>query len=730
MRKAIRLGLGILLSMIVARAAVVKNRMHIETPNYPIAILATAVDSQGFIYITGATAWSGFPTTPGTLSTYSGGGGFSSLSGDVFVQKLQPGTFQVVYSVLVGGSKDDIGTGIVVDAQGNACVTGYTDSNDFPGSARASNRTDRDAFVFEVNAAGTALVFSHLYGGSGDDYSFGIAKGPDGSFTTAGQTDSPDFPTTPNAVQSAWVPLSGPFGPQTDAFVLRIGSNGADIQYATYLGGPGNDNATSVAVDSAGDIYLAGQAGAYFPTLDASYAPYELYGGFVTKISQATGDLIYSTYLPGTNVASALMVDATGNAYLCGTATVGFPATPGAYQSDLAGGSNDEDAFALELDASGSSLVFATLIGSPKEDYALALTLQGNAIVIAGETTSTFFPTTNQSTASCDLDASPYYSFQNDPEDPFPFLPLGAFLASFDHTGKLLSSAAYSACASEYVTALVPSASGSIYLAAWDDEENDTFLAEVDPAGSLPAQISFIADSASFEGGPLAPLELISIFGKGLGPATPAVAGITEGRLPTSLGGTQVFVHGEALPLLFVSDSQVNAILPQDAFNSYNPYDTALNFNVIAGGNGTQTYSTYSFPGVPRLFTSNGLGFGQIAALNEDGSLNSPQNPAARGSFISLFGTGGGVTMPAFADGQVATAAAPVVQPGYMVVGLDLAPILYVGAAPEEVNGVVQINVTIPMTVSPGPTVPVRWALLFGDDLYIFSQPGISVAVK
>jgi uncharacterized protein (TIGR03437 family) len=727
-RRSTCVAAGVIVVTLQSPAAVVENRMDIvaSSPNTTIGILATTVDSQGFVYITGATSWPGFPTTPGTLTKYSGSDGFTALGGDVFVQKLQPNTFQVVYSVLVGGARDDIGTGIVVDAQGNAYVTGYTQSNDFPGSSRASNRTDQDAFIFEVNAAGTALVFSHLYGGSADDYSRGISRGPDGSITIAGQTDSPDFPITPNAVQPGYVPTPGPFGPQTDAFVLQVSSNGAAVLYATYLGGPGDDNATSVAVDLNGDMYVAGEAGPSFPTLATSYDPSELSGGFVSKISQATGDLVYSTYIPG-GAAAALAVDASGNAYVCGTAggggVGGFPATPGAYQSDLAG---ETDAFVLEFDPAGDDLVFATLIGGSEFEFGLAVTLQESAVVIAGTTQSTLFPATDHSTPFCDLESSPVYTLYG------YVIPSGTFVASFDHTGKLLNSASYSTCAYETTTALATSSSGSVYLAAYDDPNDDTFLAEINLTASLPAQISYIGDAASFETAPFAPLELISIFGKGLGPSTPIGADLTNRALTTTLGGTQVLLAGTPLPLLYVSDSQVNAIVPHNAFVSYGEF--ALSFTVQAGQNVTQTYSTYFFPEAPQLFTSNGLGFGQLAALNQDGSVNSPQNPAPRGSVISLFGTGGGLTQPAFADGAIVTQAAPLAeQYGYMVIGLDSAPMSYAGAAPGEVNGVVQINVTVPATTTPNSAVPIFWAMPVADDcgpIYAVSESGITIAVK
>lgn len=707
-----RFGMGLAITAFLGQAAVEKNRTDVGAGPSVTSTASVAVDSQGFIYIAGTTSWAQFPTTPGPLSRYVGSAGQTD---DVFVRKLEPSTFRVVYSVLVGGTRGGTATGIAVDSAGNAYVTGYTNSNDFPGSTdvRAPSRSDDDAFVFKLNSTGTALIFSRVIGGTGTDNSNAIALGPDGSVTIAGETTSTDLPTTPDAIQASYAPSQSTLS-QTDAFVFRLSPDGATIQYATYLGGPGGDHATSVAADAIGDMYVSGFAGAYFPTTASSYAPNLPYGGFVSKISRVTGDLIYSTYLPGVFAGWALKVDAVGDAYVAGTSGVGFPSTPGAFQSDLAGGSLDSDCFVLELDTQGRNLVFATLIGSPGLDQGVALALQGDSVVVAGMTQSSGFPTTDSSTAFCDLSA---YS------GDFPIW--GLFVASFDHTGRLLHSAAYSDCTNQYATALAASPAGSIYLAGNNSMSTATFLAEINLVASSTLQVSFVVDSAGFSLGPFAPLEIISIFGKGLGPSPGVKAVLENGLLPTTLNDTQVFVDGKSIPLLFASDELVNAILPRDVAPS------AIGSHAIwvrTGNQITVLYRTFVLNASPSFFTIDGSGFGQIAALNEDGSINSPQNPAARGSIIALFATGGGATDPAFADGQIVPQAAPLTSSGYAVIGLKLVEVTYKGAAPGAVNGVAQLNVRIPPSVTTGPAIPVRWALISLGPVY--SQSGVTVAIK
>ncbi|HET8547727.1 MAG TPA: hypothetical protein VFL57_06985, partial [Bryobacteraceae bacterium] len=109
----------------------------------------------------------------------------------------------------------------------------------------------------------------------------------------------------------------------------------------------------------------------------------------------------------------------------------------------------------------------------------------------------------------------------------------------------------------------------------------------------------------------------------------------------------------------------------------------------------------------PALFTRDGSGVGQGAILNEDGSLNSPANRAKRGSTITLFGTGGGLTDPGFADGQIAGAAAPLRLQPIVTIGNKDAPVAYAGAAPGQVNRMMQLNVTVPEDAPAGPSVPI-----------------------
>src|SRR5439155_566034 len=175
---------------------------------------AIAVDASGSAYVTGETLSTNFPTTLGAIQpTFAG-------VIDAFVTKLNPAGGALVYSTYLGGSDDDEGLGIALDASGSAYVTGFTGSTNFPTTAGAFQPTlagGPDAFVTKLNPAGSApLLYSTYLGGSAEDEAFGIAVDAAGSAYLTGQTDSTNFPTTKRAFQKAHA------GGQFDAFVAKI----------------------------------------------------------------------------------------------------------------------------------------------------------------------------------------------------------------------------------------------------------------------------------------------------------------------------------------------------------------------------------------------------------------------------------------------------------------------------------------------------------------------------
>jgi hypothetical protein len=362
--------------------------------------LGIAVDVAGSAYVTGSTSSSTFPIT---------GGAYQSSLGQVthtgaFVTKLSPAGNALVYSTFLSGTGSggvaDYGQGIAVDRAGNAYVTGYTTSTNFPttsGAAQTNYGGGGDLFVTKLNPAGSALVFSTYLGGSGQDGASsavtgspaGIAVDALGSAYVASVSTSSNFPTTAGAFRTS---LSG----TQDAVVVKLNPSGSAWAYATYLGGSGTDAADAIAVDKQGRAYVTGWTqSTNFPTSSGAYQS-SLAGTqnvFIARLNASGSALEYGTYLGGngTDAGNGVAVDSSNNAYVVGvTSSTNFP-TVSAYQSSNAGGN---DAFVARLADGGSTLAWSSYLGGGGNDQANAVALDADSnIVLTGQTTSSNFPT-------------------------------------------------------------------------------------------------------------------------------------------------------------------------------------------------------------------------------------------------------------------------------------------------------------------------------------------------
>jgi hypothetical protein len=228
------------------------------------------------------------------------------------------------YSTYLGGTGLDNGSGIAVNSSGNAYVTGYTTSTDFPTTAGAFQTTspaDYNAFVARLNATGTGLVYSTYLGGSGLDQSFAIAVNSSGEAYVTGETESTDFPTTPGAFQT-----TSRGGVGGDAFVSKLNATGTALVYSTYLGGSGSEVGYGIAVDSSGDAYVTGYTDSSdFPITPGAFQTTSAGGPdvFVAKLNGSGTGLVYSTYLGGSgnDQGFGIAVDSAGNAYVTGAAS-------------------------------------------------------------------------------------------------------------------------------------------------------------------------------------------------------------------------------------------------------------------------------------------------------------------------------------------------------------------------------------------------------------------------
>ncbi len=345
-----------------------------------------AVDNSGNAYVTGETNSLDFPTVNALYPNLWG-------SQDAFIFKLNANGTAAVYSTYWGGSSDEFGFGIAVDSSGNAYVTGITYSSDFPtvNVLYPALWGSSDAFIFKLNASGTAAIYSTYLGGSGYEFGFGITVDSSGNAYVTGITSSSDFPTANALYPNLWG--------YTDAFIFKLNASGTAAIYSTYLGGSGSDDGYGIAVDSSGNAYVTGTTfSSDFPTVNALYPT--LWGttdAFIFKLNASGTSVIYSTYLGGSDneygYSHDIAVDSSGNAYVTGTTfSSDFPTVNALYPT-LWG---DSDAFIFKLNASGTSAIYSTYLGGSGYDYGygIAVDSSGNAYV-TGYTGSPDFPTIN-----------------------------------------------------------------------------------------------------------------------------------------------------------------------------------------------------------------------------------------------------------------------------------------------------------------------------------------------
>lgn len=292
----------------------------------------------------------------------------------------------IAYADYLGGSGDDRGLALAVDADGNRYVSGGTASVDFADEAKPAN-TGTDAFVAKLAPDGTRLYVTFI-GGIGEDRANAIAVDSGGEAYIAGDTTSGNLASSGDAVQPG-------YGDNGDAFVARLGTDGT-LEYLTYLGGAAQDNGRAIALASTGDMIVGGSTlSDNFPLQDPLQPTRTGQSdGFVTRISADGSTLVYSTYHGGSgpeNVA-ALAVDETGAVYFGGTTgSENFPTAGASGPAQGAFQRGGSDGYVAKLASDGASLVYSTYLGGSGADGVLALAVDGNHnAYVTGYTSSTF----------------------------------------------------------------------------------------------------------------------------------------------------------------------------------------------------------------------------------------------------------------------------------------------------------------------------------------------------
>ena len=310
-----------------------------------------ALDTQGSVYIAGASTSADFPTSDGAYQRSNRGGI------DAFVTKFSS-TGAGVYSTLLGGGSDDRAWGVAVDQKGNAYITGDTTSDSFP-NANAPYQHSRhgglEAFVSQLNADGTQLPFSTFIGGAGDDTANGVAVDLSGNIYVVGSTTSDKEFGIPGRSFN-----TGYNGGSSDIFVAKYSANGQSLAWTTFLGSHGGDYGNAIAVDNNGNVYVGGDTDSdqYPVTKDATQASRAGGVDAVVSVLDTNGlNLLYSTFYGGSGDDSivGIALDQYAQIYLTGqTSSADLPVAKGVVQALPGGG--DSDAFLAKMSVFASAI--------------------------------------------------------------------------------------------------------------------------------------------------------------------------------------------------------------------------------------------------------------------------------------------------------------------------------------------------------------------------------------
>lgn len=342
---------------------------------------ASAMDENGFVYVTGYTSSAAFPITAGAYQTSI------ATTPTCFITKFNTNGSGLIFSTFLGGNNSDYTIGIEVDNSNNIYVAGYTYSTNFPttsGAFRTTVVATPDAFATKLSAAGNSLIYSTYLGGSSTEIAYGMTIDNSGFLYVTGYTNSTNYPTTTGAYRTTQV--AG-----VDVFLTKVSQNGQTLSYSTYLGGSSSEYAYGVVVDNNGAAYVTGYtASSNFPTTPGAYwTSYTATDVFVTKFNSAGSALVYSTLMPGnsTDIAYGIAVDGLGQATVVGytNSTSGFPLV-NAFRTLQQG----VEGFVTKFNANGNGLIFSTYVGGSSSDYIFdAVTDADGQIYVAGYTAST-----------------------------------------------------------------------------------------------------------------------------------------------------------------------------------------------------------------------------------------------------------------------------------------------------------------------------------------------------
>jgi uncharacterized protein (TIGR03437 family) len=598
----------------------------------------------------------------------------------------------VVFATFLGGSMDDTGAQIAFDSEGSIFVAGLTGGS-FPTTpGGASRSTEKGVFVTKFSGDGKRILYSVVLPAQS-----GLVFALD---------------------RNGYAYVGGSTG-ANHAFVAKLSPDGSTLLYNATITGTSSEAVLGLASDGSGNVVVSGVTTSRdLPVTPGAFQPQMrgLQNAFVSKLDP-DGRIVFCSYFGGSgwDAGGQVQIDGEGNIYLVGSATsLDFPTTPGTFEPApvIPAWASSPRGFVAKLSADGGSLLYSTYFMTDRGVAQLALGAGGDVYVSA--TTAAGFPVTANAPQPC----------------------LGGshdiVVAHLNRRGALVEATYLGGTGDDYPYSLSITDDGTLRLTGLIQNFPDPRFVVAEIAfGSTdwiaPACLSpIVLHSATLSAGNVSPGGFFTLTGFGIGPETAAI--YRSGNATFSLGGVQVFFDGKPAPLTYAQSRQIDGIAPVGLAG------TVTNVLVQYGGIPIGPASAPVAFAAPELFRLNPGLSTQAAALNEDGTVNGPANPAARGSVVSFYGTGFGLSEPACVDGALNAGAArlqsnEVVSSSWFGAP-DATGIEYIGTAPGLLCGVQQINFRIPMFVGTGK-VPIGFvAQSTQSSHFAQTSDGTTIVVK
>jgi len=636
----------------------------------PQSLAGVAVDAEGNVYVAGTTTAEDFPD--GNLAIGPTGG-----RSDVFVVKLDPTLTEILFAVRLGGSGEDFVTAMMVDATGAAYIAGGSTSRDW--RPTVGEVASVGSFLLKLDQSGRELEFLAPIGGSPN----AIALDSSGRIWIGGQ--GAGIPITADAIRSEPVNdvcsysgtgLGGLLGTNcNDGFLMRLSADAGRVEYGTLIGSNRDDAVNAITAAPDGGVFVGGVTGAEeFPPestlMDGSGS-----GGFVLHFNGESSPRLVAAWKTG--AVKGLAILPSGELAVFGVmpdfAFLQFVALPDYRQVRLERYREEFGASRLAWASDGSSYLWTP---AP----------------ITGDHWRSNLPRGFVSRLASDGGVVWDSRLISGVEDPIPAVGPDGSLYLAQEGSSRFSGAAATANQIRHGEA----DRGPLVLRVAPASTDDPVLDRVDNAATLLDLRSHIA-----------PGEIVTLRGRGLGPAE-GVAG-----LATELANVRVLFDETPAPLLWVQDRQVNLIAPWGLERPCLPPQPLsgcgdsepIRMVLEVDGRRSGFWDIPYVPASPGVFTESSSGQGQVVMLNEDGSWNSAENPASAGELVTFYATGLGPIQPPGVDGQVQgheRVLVSAILPVEVAISRKSAEVRFAGVRPGMLHGLFEVQAVVPSGLEPG----------------------------